>query len=810
MQAQYIVSQHHEQFSLLVAGKIAELDYPVFVKTTVNEDARTKYGIGKFVSSNQMGYYILLNTWTNLAFDIGGKAIGQALKGALRHHGVYAVSTHLKKVSDMLVRAAHEAEHLWDETSSVAIDDSALPDCSKIIRELVRRLTKLPFVKARQICVWPKRFAPIVPRQFSTLYDVAINAFLAVNQQNCRYEYRINSIAPLVHPRPDDARCLPFRLTSVDDTALEVAKLARRISCLILGEYQGLSVVRDKQLPRFGPGACANAGKGILERYECCIQYGYYTPSIMPTMGRMTGVVRVRHPDTRTTRCVRGRIVNSEPMCSRGFWGTSRYPQVSRPTSVPKTQWTDRLIALEDVCNLSDQLHLKDAMAARFAATVREAIPVTDQDQNREMARFAAYSNRYATLDLSHASDSNTKPLVQMLVPSSWWDYGFRGCIPFGFQLPEDRQTTRVRALHMFGTMGCGCTFNVEALTFFALVTACDMIHSGCPTDSLDLPSLQAYLEDVWIRVMGDDIICRSECAEFTITVLAYFGFEVNVEKSFMDGRFRESCGADWLLTDKPEGDGVIDVTCVYYPRIPIGRDFVASMARKNRSWSEEEQEGYYESGLQRMIAMQQRLLDVAPTASAFVRDLLRKHFPDLSTSFPGENAQTLWAYDAVAEYAYNVTDLVDRSWVEEHEENVLGISDVHSEYTFSVYTDFWTCFHLLNNQPVMVDSTHRRSELSDLRRQMSWRRRETYRVPRLVADSSTRVRSWAAEILLYELSLTRNATADSILNVLVLTNNQKIAEQMATHSPLSCVRPARLRRAQLVDASTLTITLTQ
>jgi len=81
--------------------------------------------------------------------------------------------------------------------------------------------------------------------------------------------------------------------------------------------------------------------------------------------------------------------------------------------------------------------------------------------------------------------------------------------------------------------MGNGYTFELETLIFFAIVKYTEM----CFIDGDDGKTL----------VYGDDIICNTEIVKPVISILNFFGFTINSEKSFWDGPFRESCGGDYF-----------------------------------------------------------------------------------------------------------------------------------------------------------------------------------------------------------------------------------------------------------------------
>jgi hypothetical protein len=80
--------------------------------------------------------------------------------------------------------------------------------------------------------------------------------------------------------------------------------------------------------------------------------------------------------------------------------------------------------------------------------------------------------------------------------------------------------------------MGNGYTFELESLIFYGLVYGV-CLESGCDTKD--------------ISVYGDDIIIPAHLTPLLFEVLDWYGFEVNSEKSYWFGPFRESCGADWF-----------------------------------------------------------------------------------------------------------------------------------------------------------------------------------------------------------------------------------------------------------------------
>jgi hypothetical protein len=88
--------------------------------------------------------------------------------------------------------------------------------------------------------------------------------------------------------------------------------------------------------------------------------------------------------------------------------------------------------------------------------------------------------------------------------------------------------------------MGNGYTFPLQTLLFSSLVVAVyktlnipvHLPRGSCPGN---------------FGVFGDDIICVTEAADLVLSMLGRLGFLPNADKTFVEGPFRESCGADFL-----------------------------------------------------------------------------------------------------------------------------------------------------------------------------------------------------------------------------------------------------------------------
>jgi hypothetical protein len=101
-------------------------------------------------------------------------------------------------------------------------------------------------------------------------------------------------------------------------------------------------------------------------------------------------------------------------------------------------------------------------------------------------------------------------------------------------------------SLEMVSTMGNGFTFPLQTIIFACVVEACYAFRG------LKFPRCTGTCDE-W-GVFGDDIVCPSLVARDVITLLGFLGFTVNNDKTFVEGPFRESCGADFFLGSNIRG----------------------------------------------------------------------------------------------------------------------------------------------------------------------------------------------------------------------------------------------------------------
>jgi len=246
----------------------------------------------------------------------------------------------------------------------------------------------------------------------------------------------------------------------------------------------------------------------------------------------------------------------SEAECLRyEKFGSPSVVSGSRASFVPKTSKSSRMICIEPTLNMFYQLglaaHLERRLGQYFGIDLARQPEV-----NHALAREGSISGKYSTIDLSSASDSISLRLCELVLPG-WF---------FELLLVLRSRTCEVKSkqvpLFMVSTMGNGFTFPLQTIIFSAIIKAVTNIF-GSP--------------DFGWSCFGDDIICRREIFDRLVHYLALFNFKVNLNKTFSEGPFRESCGSDWFL-----GQPVRPVFC---RKLDLPYDIMVTLNQLN-DWS--------------------------------------------------------------------------------------------------------------------------------------------------------------------------------------------------------------------------------
>jgi len=237
----------------------------------------------------------------------------------------------------------------------------------------------------------------------------------------------------------------------------------------------------------------------------------------------------------------------------------------ARVCLVPKDSRGPRIISCEpsELMFIQQGLMMKLYECLETQPLTAGFVNFTDQTINRNLAREGSLNGKWATIDLSEASDRVTLDLVSNVFPRDWVEC-LLACRSAETLLPDGEVVT----LNKFAPMGSSCCFPVEALVFWACAQASiEEAWKHPDRDLLSRLSAEGFTSNkrhgdqlfpvlkprdpshrFETFVYGDDIIIPSTFAEVVVNGLQAIGLVVNNEKSYLRGPFRESCGGDYYL----------------------------------------------------------------------------------------------------------------------------------------------------------------------------------------------------------------------------------------------------------------------
>lgn len=218
----------------------------------------------------------------------------------------------------------------------------------------------------------------------------------------------------------------------------------------------------------------------------------------------------------------------------QGEYGDPVIVSGNRLSFVPKNDKTSRTICVEPGLNMLFQLGLGRILEKRLEQYW--GISLAQQPfKNRELARRGSLGLGLVTIDLSSASDSIALRMLEEILPSY-----FVGTLKL-LRSPTCDTPDGECELNMVSTMGNGFTFPLQTMIFCAVVLACMRFRGVQPM----YPRGQEWGN---FGVFGDDIICPTAVSDDVLRILRLLGFTPNEDKTFVEGPFRESCGADFYL----------------------------------------------------------------------------------------------------------------------------------------------------------------------------------------------------------------------------------------------------------------------
>jgi hypothetical protein len=304
----------------------------------------------------------------------------------------------------------------------------------------------------------------------------------------------------------------PFGLVS------QVSHLAARKIFHTLGEVPKLSELTFA----FGPGATTNVKSAVASHKAKLSASPVCSEDMLPFVGEFLA----EFPYLTEHHLVRD--THYAPLFSANAEEYGAYVSVQvgegKLTFVPKSAKTKRPIVVEPILNGLAQKGIGEYIKDRMKRSCE--LDLKDQTRNRAGAFTGSVNGFLATIDLANASDTVSIGVVAELLPPEWFEFLAR------YRTGKVNYRGQTICLEKFSSMGNAYTFELESLIFYSLAWAC-CVATGH--------------EASLVSVFGDDLIVPVATYPLLVEVLEFYGFEVNAEKSYAFGPFRESCGADWL-----------------------------------------------------------------------------------------------------------------------------------------------------------------------------------------------------------------------------------------------------------------------
>jgi hypothetical protein len=241
-------------------------------------------------------------------------------------------------------------------------------------------------------------------------------------------------------------------------------------------------------------------------------------------------------------------------------YGSPVYVNSSRSSFVPKSVDISRMICTEPNLNMYFQLGVGNLIEERLNRSFNLDLS-TQPFINQQLAQQGSKDGQYSTIDLSSASDSISLALCKRIFP----DWFYKTLLEI--RSPSTILGRDVVVLDMVSTMGNGFTFPLQTAVFSCLIRAA---YRACDIHVCDKGTKN------W-GCFGDDLIVDKRAYHSVVRLLSLLGFEVNSSKTFFEGHFKESCGADWFLGQPCRG--------VYIKRLTSPQDIFVAINLLN-DWS--------------------------------------------------------------------------------------------------------------------------------------------------------------------------------------------------------------------------------
>lgn len=229
---------------------------------------------------------------------------------------------------------------------------------------------------------------------------------------------------------------------------------------------------------------------------------------------------------------------------------------VAKLSCVPKNSTSKRTITVEPLMHVFMQkglmVHLRDCI--KRCPILSPCLDINDQSKNQNLAKIGSLTGEWSTIDLKSASDLLSVNLVEAVFGR---DQEFLDLM-LDFRSQYVQCQNNVVRIKKFAGMGNALTFPVQSVVYAVVMIAAILIARNTRITGKSVKAASRC-----IQVYGDDLIVKTEYMTQVCSALHRVGLKVNTKKSFSNGRFRESCGADYF-----KGVNITPIRLKYHPRL--------------------------------------------------------------------------------------------------------------------------------------------------------------------------------------------------------------------------------------------------
>jgi hypothetical protein len=295
----------------------------------------------------------------------------------------------------------------------------------------------------------------------------------------------------------------------------------------------------DGVIPRHGPGTTADRMTGN-QKYAWSRWHDRLEP-FFPLIDFAYTISSVNSPEFEKVTIIK-----------------PEHEQPVKVVTVPKTLKSPRIIAIEPCCMQYAQQAIRRIIcdAIENSEIAGGHVNFTDQSVNQNLAMISSKTGLFATIDLSDASDRVPRDLaLEMFRSNPDLRDAIDACRSTRAMLPDG---SIIDPLSKFASMGSALCFPVESMYFYTICVAALLRFHNLPVSHANVFNVSRG-----VYVYGDDIIVPQTAAVIVLDYLQKYNCKVNTSKTFVTGRFRESCGVDayngepvtpvYIRKDRPE-----------------------------------------------------------------------------------------------------------------------------------------------------------------------------------------------------------------------------------------------------------------